>query len=171
MHWKSFLGGFGIALVLTVAACGWLIIKVEQQPIMMGLGFHFYDEQAKPGDGYVMFSGALGGGEMHLSNIFTGTCREARMTCETADVAQIDHNRIGDLNTDIYSITKWTPEIIEAQNGPDWPRCVTIKLVIHRKTKLVEYIRSPRAAKVKGCEAVEQRTIGRVVGEPEWKAK
>jgi hypothetical protein len=168
MHWKSFFSGFGIAAVLMAVACGWVIFKVGQQPIIMGLGFDLYDAKAQLGHGYITFSGALGGGEMHTSNIFTGTCREIRMTCETADVAQIAPHQVGHLYTDVYYVTKWTPEIIEAQNGPDWPTCVTIRIVVHRQTKLVEYIRSPRAAKMKGCEQVEQRTIGRVIGEPDW---
>ncbi len=171
MHWKSFLGGFGIATVLIVAASGWANIKALQQPIIMGSGFNFYDDKAKQGNGYIHFSGALGGGEMRTPNIFTGTCRQDRMTCETADVAQIAPHQVGGLHTDVYYVTKWTPEIVQAQNGPDWPTCVTIRIVIHRQTKLVEYIRSPRAEKVKGCELLEQRTIGRVIGEPDWLAK
>jgi hypothetical protein len=169
MHWKSFFSGFGIAAVLMVAASGWVIIKGEQQPIQMGLGFNFYDAKAQPGQGYITFSGLLGGGGMHTPNIFTGTCREVRMTCETADVAQIAPHKVGDLYTDVYNVTKWTPEIVEAQNGPGFPKCVTIRIVIHRQTKLVEYIRSPRAEKVKGCEYLEQRTIGSVIGEPEFR--
>lgn len=172
MRWKSFLGGFGIATVLMVAASGWVIVKVEQQPIRMGSVFNLYDDKAKRGQGYIAFSGALGGGEMHTSNIFAGTCREVRMTCETADVAQIAPHQVGRLHNDVYYVTKWTPEIVEAQSGPGWPRCVTIKIVIHRQTKLVEYIRAPRAGNVKrGCEYLEQRTIGRIIGEPNWLAK
>jgi hypothetical protein len=89
MHGKSFFSGFGIATVLVVVASCWVIFKVEQQPIRMGSVFNFYDDKAQPGQGYIVFSGALGGGGMHTPNIFTGTCREVRMTCETADVAQI----------------------------------------------------------------------------------
>jgi hypothetical protein len=169
MNWKSFLAGFGIAFIIAVPACGWLIFKIEQTPIKMGEKQFFDDGVTAPGNGYVEFSGTLGAGP----SIFTGTCREIRKTCDTADVRQITPDRMGDLHMDTYNITKWTPESIEAASVPGFPRCVTIKLIIHRKSKLVEYIRSPRETMLDDdrCKLLEQRSIGVVIGDPAWAKK
>ena len=162
-NWKSFALGFAAAALLFIGGGIWLLRKIDENNaniIMPPKTFFDAAETAPLRDGYIAFSGSLGGKEPigAPSNIFYAECHQKRMVCDTIDIRQIGHNQMGELNKDSYSITKWTPDLVEAESSS--PLCVTVTLVIRRKSKVVEYIRASKEnVSAEFCKSVEKRTI------------
>ena len=114
------------------------------------------------------------GSEMCIrdSNMFTGTCREDRMECATADIQQWNSSRVGDINTDTYYIETWTADRIVATSGPQSPTCVSVTLDIDRRAEVVKYIRKPRlgSSLKEICKGLEQRVMVFTIEEaPMWR--
>lgn len=178
MNWRNFSAGFAAATVLAAGAGTWAIVRAEDATAKMGFPRRtFFDLGAtNPGNGYIRASGALGGPESISSpnNIFQLTCRQERKVCTTESIAQIGSNQIGDIDTTTFAITKWEPDLVEADSGENSPECVTIKLVIHRRDKLVEYVRSPKSGPHRAglCLAIQRRTIvWQLLEPPYWRGK
>ena len=168
MDYKSFIAGFGAALIVSTGLSVWLYHQIEmanEHLILPEKRFTFLPDQ-----GVIIFNGSIGGREKMANpdNIYQGYCEKAAGTCETQDVQRIGVNQIGSINSDTYRITKWTPNLIVAESAGDYPVCVDIKLNIRPKEETIEYVRSPKSPVPDSelCRALERRTMVWTIEDP-----
>lgn len=166
--WKTFIIGFLAATVIATTGAIWLTVRFENQPFRLPPKIFVDSGEVPSGKSYVHFEGTIGGDEpmANPDNIFAGTCRQERKTCETNDVAMLGPNHLGSINSDTYEITRWTPELIVAENG--FPECASIKLIILRIEKIVQYVRIPKNPPSNSalCKHTERRSITWTIGNP-----
>jgi hypothetical protein len=172
MRWKGFGGGFVAGTAVSALVGGWAVVqslKAGEDWTLPPRSFRAYGDVAN-GAGRVLFTGSIGGPEATAKpyNIFQGWCDQAELTCETQSVSKIGPGQLSSIDTSTYRITKWTPDLIIAESGDDWPVCVSIALHIRPPDKLVEYVRSPRAGVQQSelCRSTERRTVVWTIGDP-----
>jgi hypothetical protein len=166
--WKSFFIGFASATVIAMTGAIWLAVRFENQPFRLPPKIFVDSGEVPSGKSYVHFEGTIGGGESiaNPNNVFVGTCHQERKTCETSDVAMLGPDHLGSISSDTYEITQWSRELIVAENI--FPRCVSIKLIIHRSKETVQYVRLPKNPLSNSalCKHIERRSITWTIGDP-----
>lgn len=139
---KGFFAGLGLGIIATAMAAGWLIKKIEDQPVMFP-SKSIYDD----GDTFHFEGSIYGVGENSPVNNYISTwCYQSTMECKVLTLDEIGGGRpfVGAPFEDTIIVREWNGrEIIADSQGLDPRQCNWYELRIDRATKEIAYTRIP----------------------------
>jgi hypothetical protein len=151
---------FGAGLLIGGLVVGYLqytpsIGAAEAEP--WALPDFNYQQFAGPNDPskneYVYITGSLIGSDFaYPVNTWKITCTKNEGACSVADVEEIGHRQLGEINVADWPVISWTPTTIVAQDSVgDTLYCARSKITINRQAKTVEFLSVPVNADTKFC--------------------
>jgi hypothetical protein len=106
------------------------------------------------GEQYVYVTGTLIGDHVgYPVNTWKISCDKKKGSCAVADVEEIGHRQLGEINDADWPVVSWTPTTIVIQDevGPDTSSCARNTITIDRQKKAVRYLSEPQNSGSKFC--------------------
>ena len=138
---KGFIGGFIIALVISIGASFWLFRHMDSQPFIFPPKTFMHLE--RDGGSYIQFSGVLTGRDMNGGTFVEGRCEQRTMRCEVTDISKIGPRQMSQFTVDEFIIDRWNNFEIVARSQPHEGACSRVVINILPSTEEVQYNRQP----------------------------
>lgn len=137
---KGFWLGLAVGVIGTLVTAGWLMRKVDEQPVMFP-GKNVYDA----GDSYHFEGSIYGAGEdAPINNFVSAWCRQATMECELISIDALDGTYVGAPYENTIKVRSWGErEIVADSQGTDPGQCNWFEIKIDRATEEIAYTRIP----------------------------
>lgn len=146
-----------LGAILMGAPAIWLILRLENQPIMFSRGYVGVQPD------YVRVIGSVIGDDKHerdrpINNGILMTCWRPDKTCRYLNVNEISSHQVGDIFDETLNVRKWDAEALVADSldqASAFQGCNYYEIRVLLKTEVVTYTRlpNPKADKAR-CKAL-----------------
>jgi len=154
----GFKTGFAVGAVLVGAGAGWLLWKVESQPMM------FPGKNVFSSPDYVSVTGSIVGDEKEkaqrpINNMTQMTCYKSDGTCQFLNANELGGGHMGSIFEDSLTIRKWDANevIVDSLDlSSQFQGCMYYEIRVLLKSEDVTYTRlpNPKADKDRCVEIV-----------------